>query len=165
MSKTINKQAAIETLRKVVAERGEDFIYRDELRQQGVEEAREQAEGIVFDDSWSYYGPTPEERKKEYVEQKMLHARRNVECSYAEPDGTPSCGVGAAVFLLDRKLYDQMAIAEEANGPFAAIEINDIVGRDILTNAAARVFEAFQVSQDRGDAYGTALSKAEEVAN
>lgn len=178
---TITADQAIESLREVVAQRGRDYVYKGELRQQIIDsiindtphpigEYRQPNLGLrkaILNagpgDVYTYLGKDPQERLRTYAERDA----QNVSCTYAEGDSydpTPSCGVGLAVSIIDRDSFLTMADVERSEGGYSPYEF-EINGVAHLDDGATHIYSMFQEQQDSGKTYGEALDAAEAEYN
>lgn len=134
----IDAVAALQSLRDVVAERGGNFVYRN--NNSGTIEASPN-DGVKrgFAPSW----------------------RDSSVCVYVWR-GQASCGVGAALSHLGVPLSTLVALDRTQGGVGAQISDVTIPGVE-LTPAARSIYSAFQVAQDKGRTWGHALGLAEHA--
>lgn len=134
----IDAVAALQSLRDVVAERGGNFVYRN--NNSGTIEASPN-DGVKrgFAPSW----------------------RDSAVCVYVWR-GLASCGVGAALSHLGVPLSTLVALDRIQGGVGAQISDVTIPGVE-LTPAARSIYSAFQIAQDKGRTWGHALGLAEHA--
>jgi hypothetical protein len=161
---SITIDGAIESLRKVVAERGRDYIYAAEARaEKRVRTAREiesNPDHFDFDNprfDYLGWGLDAEARRQKYID----NSGKQINCVYAEESEgvyTGSCGVGRALEIDFPEVFTAVVEREaDENESFGIMD----VGHDDLTEEAARVYAEFQEAQDAGKPYGEALDRAE----
>ena len=140
MSKLDDPKLVMEAFRRLVAERGEDFVY-------GLERRKEKAKALggVYDPGSPY----------------MSLENPLITCHYATKDGSlPDCAVGAIAFELDRKFFDHYlrgsdnTIADILNSYNAEIDM----GRDAIA-----ILQYIQTLQDEGLPYGKVLMRVESA--
>lgn len=82
------------------------------------------------------------------------------ECTYMEPDGTPSCLVGCALNAIAPALAYTARMADRVPG---GITIEGLAGDLNLSAGATAVFAKAQKIQDAWGTWGAAVALAEDV--
>lgn len=134
----ITAQQVIETMREVVAEKGEDYVYPKE-------------EGIWVD------------RDDNTVRGDEVNVETDpfLSCAYLTVDDQPSCIVGHVLHRLgvDHKILGD---AETVSATvFGTGGHHALTGKHRLDEGAARILSAAQQVQDNGAAWGLALREVE----
>lgn len=91
----------------------------------------------------------------------------DVDCSYADPMGAPSCIVGHVLYKLDRELFEKIAAVEQDRK--CSISVNHLNGFNpawpVVGDEATRtILKVAQRDQDLGHTYGQALLRAKREA-
>jgi hypothetical protein len=90
-----------------------------------------------------------EEKGEDYV---YPHALTGENCVYAEPDGSPSCLVGHAIYYIDREAFNALA-AEEAehwDEEMDGLPITSVRSIDIDKSALRALAEAQDIQDTKG---------------
>lgn len=137
----VDAKMAIQSLRDAVAERGEDFVYRD------------------------YNSGTFKANKNDGVGRGFAPSlRESGVCVYAWK-GAPSCGVGVGLSLLGVPVSDLEAMDKRRNAVHGtAIGTVNLPDGLELTKEARMIYSEFQLKQDNCYSWRVALSAAESVA-
>lgn len=83
----------------------------------------------------------------------------NVQCNYAEDDGSPSCIVGHVAATLDPDLFRDLVEEERDGGSFGVMNASHYF-RSHFERRALAALRAAQNAQDDGLSWGTAYIEA-----
>lgn len=83
----------------------------------------------------------------------------NVQCNYAEDDGSPSCIVGHVAAALDPDLFSDLAEGEQGGNSFSVLSASHYF-RSHFEGRALMALQAAQSAQDGGRSWGTAYIEA-----